>query len=134
MKSSRPPAGLLVAAALLLAPIAHAADFSASPASGVAPLAVSFSYPHEGDNGSRMMNVDFGDGSSGTMQAPPAPPCSHGPSGVVSCPVAGPWRGAHAYASAGTYTATLTRGGLLLCATCPTQVLGTVTITVTGSQ
>jgi hypothetical protein len=134
MKSTRLLAGLLVGTALLLAPIAHAATFSASPASGVASLAVSFSYPYESDNGSWMINVDFGDGSSGTMQAPPAPPCSHGPSGVVSCAVAGPWRVAHTYASAGTYTATLTRGGLPLCATCPTPVLGTVTITVTGSR
>ena len=47
MKSSRPRAGIVMDAALLFARAAFAADFSASPASGVAPSAVSLSHPHE---------------------------------------------------------------------------------------
>ena len=109
-------------------------QFEALPMSGRAPLPVSFSYAHTSDNGTWMMNVDFGDGSSGKMQPPRPHPCANSPSGVAAagCTTTGAWRAAHMYASAGTYTATLTRGGLPLCFTCKAPVLGTVTIAVTA--
>jgi len=133
--------GLMLGATIAVAAAAHAQpagsqqpSLMASPASGPTPLPVSFSFPYASDNGNWMMDIDFGDGSSGKMQPPPSPPCANSPSAGAGCPPAGPWRGAHTYASPGTYTATLTRGGLPLCFTCPAPVLGTATITVTGGR
>jgi hypothetical protein len=109
-------------------------QFNASPTSGRAPLPASFSYAYTSDNSTWMMDVDFDDGSTGKLQPPHPRPCAKNPSGlaVADCPITGAWRGAHMYASAGTYTATLTRGGLPLCFTCKAPVLGAVTITVTA--
>lgn len=134
------PAVLLIAGVITANAAAYAQPsdlraplFAASPMSGPAPLPVNFSYPYTSGSNGWMMNVDFGDGSSGHLERPPPPPCSHSPAGVVSCPPIGPWYGSHAYASPGTYTATLTRGELSLCATCSAPVLGSVKVTVTSS-
>ena len=99
------------------------ASFSASPISGTAPLTVQFTStaPQGSDIG---RTVDFGDGSSGSLAFVPI--CSScNAIGIVS----------HTYASAGSYTATLT-GGACACpangtCNCPNiPILGMATITV----
>ncbi len=70
--------------------VASAASLSASPASGAAPLSVSF-------NASGGTVLEFGDGSTAT--------CSD------SCE---PWRPSHTYTAGGTYTASLKGGGKVL--------------------
>jgi hypothetical protein len=100
------------------------AQFAVSRTPNRAPLAVDFSYPHTIDNSSWMMDVDFGDGTSGKLQSP----CADGQLGA--CNSAGSWTGTHVYSSAGTYKAILTRGGLPLCFGCSPPVLGTVAVTV----
>ena len=67
-------------------PAPPAADFAASPTSGVAPLTVSFSDASAGDVD--RLQWDFGDGASSTGSAP-----------------------SHTYDSAGTYSVTLTAAG-----------------------
>jgi hypothetical protein len=137
MKSSHALAGMLLGAALLFSAVAVGATFSAAPTSGVAPLPVSFSSPYAtaGDDSGWMMDINFGDASSGKMLPPAVPPCSKSPSGIVNCSSGGElWRGAHTYTSAGTYTVTLVRGGLPLCGACSAPVLGSMTITVTSGQ
>jgi PKD repeat protein len=98
-------------------------NFTASPTSGAAPLTVQFI--SSAPQGSTLGNsVNFGDGSTGTLGVVPV--CSScNAEGVVS----------HTYASAGTYTATLTSGACSCPAggicNCPMiQILGTATITV----
>ena len=99
------------------------ANFIASPTSGAAPLTVEFTAT--APQGTELGNtVNFGDGSMGTLGVVPV--CSScNAEGVVL----------HTYASAGTYTATLTNN---LCA-CPANgicncpnipILGTATVTV----
>jgi hypothetical protein len=105
------------------------ARFAASPTPNRAPLGVVFSYPHTVDNSSWMMEVDFGDGTSGKLQSP----CADGRSGAANYNPAGLWTGTHTYPSAGTYKAILTRGGLPLCFGCLPPVIGTITVTVPAS-
>jgi peptidoglycan hydrolase-like protein with peptidoglycan-binding domain len=98
-------------------------NFTASPTSGAAPLTVQFtsSAPQGTSIGK---TVDFGDGTTGTLGVVPV--CSScNAMGIVS----------HTYASAGTYTATLTggscacpAGGICNCPNIP--ILGTATVTV----
>jgi PKD repeat protein len=102
-------------------------SFTASPTSGGVPLTVQFTAT--APQGTTLGNtVNFGDGSTGTLGVVPV--CSScNEEGVVS----------HTYASAGTYTATLTSN---LCA-CPANgicncpnipILGTAMITVTTTS
>ncbi len=97
------------------------ASLSASPQSGRAPLAVSFS-----TRGSGSYTVDFGDGQSGAMQ--PTPGAIYPPEQRVS----------HTYTQAGTYTASLYDPGGCgpyadsRCLGAPAQYIGSVTITVTS--
>lgn len=102
-------------------------NFSASPASGTAPLSVQFT--SSAPQGSTIGNaVNFGDGASGNLGFVPV--CS-------SCNALG--TASHTYASAGTYTATLTNGTCAcpsggIC-NCPNiQILGTVKITVNSAS
>jgi PKD repeat protein len=127
---------LLVAVMIDTTAAARAQDakLAASPQSGPAPLAVTFSFPHAAANSSWMMNIDFGDGASAAMTQPSSPPCVASPTGALRCPNSAHWSARHVYASAGTYTAKLTRGGLPLCFTCNPPVLGTVTIIVTAGR
>jgi len=98
-------------------------NFTASPTSGAVPLTVQFT--SSAPQGTSIGNtVNFGDGTTGTLGFVPV--CSScNAMGVVS----------HTYASAGTYTATLT-GGACACpaggiCNCPNiPILGTATITV----
>jgi hypothetical protein len=100
-------------------------QFIATSTSGRAPLAVEFSYPYTSETSTWILNIDFGDGATDSLQSP----C---PSGAVNCNSPSPWKGTRTYSAAGTYRAVLTRGGLPLCFGCPAPVLGTVTITVTA--
>lgn len=102
------------------------ANFSASPTSGTVPLSVQFT--SSAPQGSSVGNtVNFGDGTSGTLGFVPV--CS-------SCNALGTV--SHTYASAGTYTATLTSGTCAcpsggIC-NCPNmQILGTATVTVSST-
>lgn len=93
--------------------------FSASPTSGQAPLAVSFSASNAVSG--TQYTAEFGDGTSGSMNAPAGNGnCTGSSSNCVLY-------GAHTYASSGTYIAKLmanpTNGGF------PAQI-GTVTIRV----
>jgi PKD repeat protein len=98
-------------------------SFTASPTSGAAPLTVQFiSTAPQGTNIGNTVN--FGDGASANLGF--VPTCS-------SCNAEG--TATHTYASAGTYTATLTSGACACPANgicnCPNmQILGTATITV----
>jgi len=105
---------------------------SATPMSGTAPLAVTFTASTAGNM------IDFGDGTSGTM--PPLPPC-YG----YECPnPPTSWTQTHTYVQAGTYTAQLIKSdpggcGTVIDPSClgaPASrvVLGTVMITVTGTS
>ncbi|MDP3646282.1 MAG: PKD domain-containing protein [bacterium] len=99
--------------------------FSASPMSGNAPLTVSFSAAPGGNVGNNEYTVDFGDGASGALVFPL---CNLGSTctGKVT----------HTYTSAGTYTTKLRRTPDPTEANCygaNCWVIGTVTITVTGS-
>lgn len=96
-------------------------NFSASPVSGPAPLAVQFRSTVGG-------TIDFGDGTTGTMNS--APVCA-------SCQALS--TAGHTYTAAGTYIATLTYQPPFVCnapagAACaevmPAQTTATVTITV----
>jgi PKD repeat protein len=86
-------------------------SFSATPSSGSAPLQVSFEYPITPAQENNSYSVDFGDGQSSVAQ--------------WACAVDGPGgcfeNVSHTYTSGGTYTATLTSGGV---------TIGTVTISV----
>jgi hypothetical protein len=118
--------GLIIISTAASAQVAGSgAQFAASRAPNRAPLGVEFSYPHTAENSSWIMDVNFGDGTSGKLQSP----CADGQSGAANCNPAG-WTGTHMYSSAGSYKAILTRGGLPLCYGCSAPVLGTVTITV----
>ncbi|MEK7509778.1 MAG: PKD domain-containing protein [Patescibacteria group bacterium] len=102
---------------------------SASPTSGTAPLAVRFTASTGGNI------IDFGDGTTATM--PPPPPC-------YGCAQPTSWTQVHTYSAAGTYTAQLIRsdpGGCgattdprCLGAPASRQIIGTATITVTGTS
>ncbi|MFA7310100.1 MAG: PKD domain-containing protein, partial [Candidatus Paceibacterota bacterium] len=100
--------------------------FSASPTSGAAPLAVRFTTSEKSGT------INFGDGTSGTIQAGPLGVCYFG----GTC-TGGGYGASHTYTSAGTYTATLSKGGGIcfvngissFCGS-PDQQIGTVTITV----
>jgi peptidoglycan hydrolase-like protein with peptidoglycan-binding domain len=101
-------------------------NFSAIPASGIAPLAVQFVVT--APQGTSVGNlVNFGDGASGTLGF--APVCSNcNLLATVS----------HTYATPGTYNATLTSGACACPANevcnCPNiPILGTATITVTAA-
>ena len=88
-------------------------SFTASPASGAAPLAVTFTSNTAG-------TVNFGDGTSGTL--------------VFNDAV---YQTTHTYTSANTYTATLSNGSAcfgLICNSAAIKILGSVTITVTGGS
>ncbi|HEV3245441.1 MAG TPA: PKD domain-containing protein [Candidatus Paceibacterota bacterium] len=95
--------------------------FTASPTSGQAPLAVSFSAPI----GEALANppttyaINFGDGQSGSMQ-------------IVQGASSASLSAGYTYSSAGTYTATLT--ATIPCSvvgcTPTSQVVGTATVTV----
>jgi hypothetical protein len=98
---------------------------AASPVSGPAPLSVALSYPHRAENSAWILDIDFGDASAATMRSP----CGT-TQGTQNCAPGGVWTATHRYALPGTYVATLTRGGLPLCATCRPPVLATVTVTV----
>ena len=95
---------------------------SASPKSGQAPLAVSFTVRDDGTSGGYQLN--FGDGATTSVAAD---------SGICaeSFPMQCTYTKSHTYSSAGTYTATLSRhvGG----PSGPEQLLGTQTITVSGT-
>ena len=102
-------------------------NFSATPSSGIAPLAVQFI--ETAPQGSTVGNsVNFGDGTSGTVAF--APVCS-------SCNLMATV--SHTYTAPGTYTATLTSG---MCAcpangicNCPNMMIfATTTVTVAASS
>jgi PKD repeat protein len=102
-------------------------SFTASPTSGAAPLTVQFTAT--APQGTTLGNtVNFGDGSTGTLGFVPV--CSScNAEGVVS----------HTYASAGTYTATLTNNicscpanGICNCPNIP--IFGTATVTVSATS
>lgn len=102
------------------------ANFSATPTSGQAPLAVVF---RSSGQGSGAYSVHYGDGTNGQMQ----PNCyaGYGCDSYISN---------HTYAQAGTYTAQLIYTPSFYCppgAMCPQvmpapRVVGTVVITVSG--
>ncbi len=108
-----------------------APSFTATPTSGAAPLQVGFSYL---GSEAGPLTIDYGDGLSQQLNR-----CQ-----LVSGSNTGtcqPFSSAHTYASAGTYTARLINPGGCsapanrvqeLCLGLPDQILGTVTITVTG--
>ena len=112
----------------------QAVSFSASPTSGTAPLAVVF---RSNTNGT----VDFGDGTSDQMSVSCINYANSGGSSG-NCTTLGNYYAGHTYTSAGTYTATLKRTTTNTCTstlgtscaawTEMTEVIGTVTITVTG--
>ena len=92
------------------------ANFSAYPTSGAAPLTVTFAGNVGNFAGSGAIWLEFGDGSGTDFCPPPrAVPCGQGSK-------------SHTYSTSGTYNAKLVHylEG-------PATVLGTVTITVTGS-
>ncbi|TSC86904.1 MAG: OmpA/MotB domain-containing protein [Parcubacteria group bacterium Gr01-1014_8] len=96
-------------------------SFSASPTSGEAPLAVTFTV-NPGDAAPSTFYVDFGDGSTGPLHL-----LSCGAPEGVSCPQV--YTVSHTYAAVGTYIAKLKR-------TVSSQVdnLGVATITVTAPR
>jgi PKD repeat protein len=104
-------------------------NFSASPTSGAAPLTVNFSSTVAGD-------VNFGDGSTGTMAPNPIPMyvCASADTNCKNPQQT--YSTSHTYAQNGTYTATLTHGsgcsGSGICNGFEVWVVGTVTITVDG--
>lgn len=107
--------------------------FSASPTSGTAPLAVSFSAYGAKDG---TYTINFGDGTSVPMQKGPMLGC---PAGTHPGCGMYPLSASHTYQSAGTYAATLMVAGCsesrpagTSCAAV-VQNIGTVTITVTGN-
>lgn len=97
---------------------------SASPSSGNAPLAVNFS----GSVNSAGYSIDFGDGTtSGDIG------CAHG--GCPATSVVSAVNVGHTYTAAGTYTAKLRQHFSIVagnCAGVDCNVVGTVTITVSG--
>lgn len=103
-------------------------SLSASPTSGNAPLAVSFT--GNSLTGGSQYIIGYGDGGdSGVLTASTASCTLDG----VSCVVGGIVGANHTYAVAGTYTATL-KPYIACCLLVATQNLGQVTITVTGGQ
>lgn len=103
-------------------------DFSATPTSGSAPLAVHFSTRVNDNpltNVVTPFSIDFGDGSLG---APQQEACTQSIPGSCSYGVS------HTYTSAGTYTATLFRKIVCITTPCVGPTIGTVTITVTASD
>src|SRR3989344_4913992 len=104
--------------------------FSASPTSGAAPLLVTFKVTGNYINYSDAI-IDFGDGES--RELPYFMVAHHDYSSPLKAP--------HTYTSSGTYTATLIgrntcflSGQTTNCPTTPNTILGTVTITVGGTQ
>ncbi len=102
----------------------NTSNFSVSPSSGVAPINVSFS----GTVNSAGYSIDFGDGAtSGNIG------CTHG-----GCPATSAQTNVnitHTYTSSGSYTAKLRRNFSIVEGNCfgvDCNVVGTVTITVTG--
>src|SRR3989344_4976668 len=109
------------------------ATFSASPTSGSAPLTVQFTATNL-DTASNTYPLDYGDGSQITIGG-----CGNG-SPCYNYSITG-----HTYASAGTYTATLTYqppsvpcnappGAACMMVLPPPVQVGTATITVTGGD
>ncbi|MDO8576588.1 MAG: peptidoglycan-binding protein [bacterium] len=95
-------------------------SFSAYPTSGTAPLTVQFSATNI-DTAWNTYTLNYGDGSQITIGG-----CGN------NAPCYNYHNGSHTYTSAGTYTATLVKpapAGTRM----PDMLLGTVTITVTGS-
>jgi serralysin len=81
----------------------YGVTLTASPSSGVAPLAVTFTVDFGQGVNTNIYTVDFGDGSTGTLQAYPL---------GIACTVAGPcnqlgYKTTHTYGAAGAYTARL---------------------------
>jgi len=108
--------------------------FSATPTSGNAPLNVNFSYPYNSSTKGGQYTVNFGDGTSGQMNAYlTAAPCALGSD---NCPQGGSWNANHTYASAGTYTAKLypNAGSCGPTQNCIQVPLSSVTITVGGNS
>ena len=102
-------------------------NFSASPTSGQAPLAVHFWATVSGGE----YKVDFGDGTSGGLSGGWCPP-----NPAMGAPCSAPGAD-HTYTSVGTYTAhLLQKSTCAIDTTCWIPVLGTssVTITVGGSS
>lgn len=99
------------------------ASLVASPISGIASLAVTFSAnleqtlkaPSDGT-----IQLDYGDGQQSTL-------CKTNSSGIAACTTS--WSGQHTYASAGTYVAKL-----MWQYTTGSTPLGTATVTVTSQQ
>ena len=101
-----------------------AVSFSATPSSGSAPLTVVF-----GVNTRGLYKIDFGDSTQEEFDTRySVVECA---TGSTSCPVGFK---THTYASAGTYTANLQQQIVCITTPCVAPVLGTVTITVTGSD
>ncbi|MDE1945241.1 MAG: hypothetical protein KGI03_03115, partial [Patescibacteria group bacterium] len=101
-----------------------ATNFSVSPASGSAPLAVHFSalnvWTPVVDS---VATVDFGDGSSGTLGLASQTTCAAAGAAIAG---ACTYSTTHTYAAAGTYTAILKDAG--------GNTLATQTVTVTGGN
>jgi PKD repeat protein len=109
------------------------ANFTASPTYGQAPLQVSFSVdPSYYFSG---YSVSFGDGAQGTIECWATMASSNygGTYSAYPAPSSGCGT-SHTYTSPGTYTATLARDICRNAVGCmaPVQIVGTVTITVTG--
>ncbi|OGG54581.1 hypothetical protein A2764_00110 [Candidatus Kaiserbacteria bacterium RIFCSPHIGHO2_01_FULL_55_79] len=97
-------------------------NFSASPTSGSAPLAVHFWADVSGSE----YKIDFGDGTSGNLSGGWCPP---NPAMGAPCMAAG---ADHTYTSAGTYTARLLqKSTCAIDTTCWVPVLGASSVTVT---
>ena len=97
-------------------------NFSASPTSGQAPLAVHFWATVSGGE----YKVDFGDGTSGGLSGGWCPP-----NPAMGAPCSAPGAD-HTYTSAGTYTARLLqRSTCAIDTTCWVPVLGASTVTIT---
>lgn len=107
--------------------------FSANPTSGAPPLAVNFSAGGLTAGGSYYLN--YGDGTNAQLSLISLP-CYYG---AVSCPSSA--NTSHTYTQVGTYIAQLTYQPSFYCppgGMCPMmmpapQIVGTVTVTVTGS-
>ncbi|MDB5238359.1 MAG: repeat containing protein [Candidatus Kaiserbacteria bacterium] len=106
-------------------PAAPNVTFSASPASGAAPLNVTFT---ESGLPAGTYQVNFGDSANGTITVPSimciTTPCNPGPQST-----------SHTYSLAGTYTVTLSGTPCASGAMCAQVIrtLGTATITVSGA-